>query len=84
VTSAEPLPVPPADRVRFHVQQRVSPFQNTYRVLADDGGAPGRSSPSRSRSAWRSRSSSRCSATRAAARRCSRSSPTDGSTCARP
>jgi uncharacterized protein YxjI len=41
VTPAEPLPVPPADRVRFHVQQRVSPFQNTYRVLADDGGAPG-------------------------------------------
>jgi hypothetical protein len=74
-------PPPP---VRFHVQQRVTPFQNSYRVLADDGGRPARSSPSRSRSAWRSRSSSRCSATRAAARRCSRSPRTAGSTSARP
>ena len=40
MTSAEPLPVPAAP-VRFHVEQRVTPFQNSYRVLADDGGAPG-------------------------------------------
>ena len=41
MTSAEPLPTTPPERVRFHVQQRVSPFQNTYRVLADDHGTPG-------------------------------------------
>ena len=41
MTSAEPLPAPPPARVRFHVQQRVSPLQNSYRVLADDAGAPG-------------------------------------------
>ena len=41
MTSAAPLPIPPAAPVRFHVPQRVSPFQNSYRVLADDGGAPG-------------------------------------------
>ena len=26
---------------RFHVHQKITPFQNTYRVMADDGGAPG-------------------------------------------
>ena len=41
MTSAAPLPVPPAAPVRFHVHQRVTPFGNSYRVLADDGGAPG-------------------------------------------
>ena len=41
MTSAEPLPATPAPPVRFHVQQRVTPFQNSYRVLADDRGAPG-------------------------------------------
>jgi uncharacterized protein YxjI len=41
VTSAHALPTPPAAPARFHVQQRVTPFQNSYRVLADDGGAPG-------------------------------------------
>ncbi len=41
MTSAQPLPASPAAPVRFHVQQRVTPFQNSYRVLADDGGAPG-------------------------------------------
>lgn len=40
MTSAQPVPPSPA-RVRFHVQQRVTPFQNSYRVLADDGGSPG-------------------------------------------
>ncbi len=40
MTSAEPLPAP-APPVRFHVEQRVTPFQNSYRVLADDAGAPG-------------------------------------------
>ena len=41
MTSADPLPAPPAAPVRFHVVQRVTPFQNSYRVHADDGGAPG-------------------------------------------
>ena len=41
MTSAEPLPATPAPAVRFHVQQRVTPFQNSYRVLADDRGEPG-------------------------------------------
>ena len=41
MTSAAPLPSPPSAPVRFHVQQRVTPFQNSYRVLADDGGTPG-------------------------------------------
>jgi uncharacterized protein YxjI len=41
VTSAEPVPTPSSARVRFHVQQRVTPFQNSYRVLADDAGSPG-------------------------------------------
>lgn len=41
MTSAEPLPATPAPPVRFHVQQRVTPFQNSYRVLADDRGEPG-------------------------------------------
>jgi uncharacterized protein YxjI len=41
VTSADALPTPPAAPARFHVEQRVTPFQNSYRVLADDGGAPG-------------------------------------------
>ena len=41
MTSASALPTPPAAPVRFHVQQRISPLQNSYRVLADDGGAPG-------------------------------------------
>lgn len=41
MTSADPLPTPPAALARFHVQQRVTPFQNSYRVLADDDGSPG-------------------------------------------
>lgn len=42
MTSADALPTPPASPARFHVQQRVTPFQNSYRVLADDGhGGPG-------------------------------------------
>jgi uncharacterized protein YxjI len=46
MTSPEPVPpsVPQTAAVaaRFHVQQRVTPFQNTYRVLGDDGaGEPG-------------------------------------------
>ncbi len=32
-------PAPPA---RFHIQQKVTPFQNRYRVLLDDDGEPGR------------------------------------------
>ena len=38
MTSAASLPAAP---VRFHVHQRVTPFHNSYRVLADDGGTPG-------------------------------------------
>ncbi len=41
MTSADARPTPSPAPVRFHVQQRVTPFQNSYRVLADDGGAPG-------------------------------------------
>jgi uncharacterized protein YxjI len=34
-------PVPAPAFARFHVHQRISPLQNTYRVLADADGAPG-------------------------------------------
>jgi uncharacterized protein YxjI len=38
--SAEPLPTPAAP-VRFHVQQKITPFANRYRVFADSAGEPG-------------------------------------------
>ena len=41
MSSADALPTPPAAPARFHVQQKVTPFSNSYRVLADDGGEPG-------------------------------------------
>jgi uncharacterized protein YxjI len=31
----------PAAPTRFHVHQKITPFQNTYRVMADQGGQPG-------------------------------------------
>ncbi len=40
IPDAAPPPAP-AGPARFHVQQRITPFQNTYRVLADVGGEPG-------------------------------------------
>ena len=43
MTPADASPSPaPAGPARFHVQQRITPFQNTYRVLADSNGEPGR------------------------------------------
>jgi uncharacterized protein YxjI len=32
---------PPEARTRFHVHQKISPFQNVYRVFADVNGEPG-------------------------------------------
>ena len=38
----EPALAPtPATSVRYHVHQRITPFQNTYRILVDAGGQPG-------------------------------------------
>ena len=34
-------PPAPAAASRFHVHQKISPFQNVYRVFADQGGEPG-------------------------------------------
>ena len=43
MTSPEPLvPSGPAGPARFHVRQKITPFQNTYRVFDDAGGEPGR------------------------------------------
>ena len=40
--SADPVPVSAAAPARFHVGQRVTPFQNAYRISTDDGaGEPG-------------------------------------------
>jgi uncharacterized protein YxjI len=38
--AAAPAPLPGPQR--FHVHQRITPFQNTYRIMLDDGGRPGR------------------------------------------
>jgi uncharacterized protein YxjI len=35
----EPAAVPTS--VRYHVHQRITPFQNTYRIMVDAGGEPG-------------------------------------------
>ena len=40
MTSPAPLPVPTGP-ARFHVQQKITPFQNLYRVFADSSGEPG-------------------------------------------
>ena len=40
MTSPAPLPSP-AGPTRFHVQQKITPFQNLYRVFADSDGEPG-------------------------------------------
>ncbi len=36
-----PAPLPDAPAARFHVRQKITPFQNTYRVFADASGEPG-------------------------------------------
>jgi uncharacterized protein YxjI len=36
-----PDAAPPPAPGRFHVQQKITPFQNTYRVFADSSGQPG-------------------------------------------
>ena len=33
--------VPPPASVRYHVHQKITPFQNTYRIMVDAGGEPG-------------------------------------------
>lgn len=35
------MTVPPAPAARFHVRQKITPFQNTYRVFGDASGEPG-------------------------------------------
>ena len=35
------MTVPPAAAARFHVRQKITPFQNTYRVFGDASGEPG-------------------------------------------
>ena len=37
----EPMPAPAALGNRFHIRQKITPFQNTYRVFNDAGGEPG-------------------------------------------
>ena len=40
MTSPAPLPTPAASS-RFHVAQKITPFQNQYRVFSDTAGEPG-------------------------------------------
>jgi uncharacterized protein YxjI len=35
-------PTPAASSVRYHVHQNITPFQNTYRIMVDQAGEPGR------------------------------------------
>ena len=40
--SVDPVPVSAGAPARFHVRQKITPFQNTYRISTDDGaGEPG-------------------------------------------
>jgi uncharacterized protein YxjI len=39
VTATSPVPTPAS--VRYHVHQKITPFQNTYRIMVDAGGQPG-------------------------------------------
>lgn len=42
MTSPAPAAAPaPAPHARFHVHQKITPFQNTYRVFGDTAGEPG-------------------------------------------
>ena len=42
MTTPDAAPAPaPSGPARYHVHQRITPFQNTYRILADDAGRPG-------------------------------------------
>lgn len=41
MTSPAAVPPPVAAPARFHVHQRITPFQNVYRVLGDANGEPG-------------------------------------------
>ena len=41
VTVPSPTPAPAGAPARFHVAQKITPFQNVYRVLADADGEPG-------------------------------------------
>lgn len=41
MTLPAPTPQPSGPRTRFHVHQKISPFQNVYRVFADANGGPG-------------------------------------------
>ena len=40
VTETSAVPTPAAS-VRYHVHQKITPFQNTYRIMLDAGGEPG-------------------------------------------
>ena len=41
MTESAALPTPAAPSVRYHVHQKITPFQNTYRIMVDAGGEPG-------------------------------------------
>ena len=42
MTNPDAAPPPaPAGPARFHISQKITPFQNTYRVMADAHGSPG-------------------------------------------
>lgn len=40
MTAPQPVPVPTVPR-RLHIQQKISPLQNVYRIFSDNAGQPG-------------------------------------------
>ena len=42
MTAPSPVPASPDAPARFHIAQKITPFQNVYRVHLDEGGRPGR------------------------------------------